>query len=122
MVMFTFAPRLVRAAAYALMAGVALHMLHGVGGVDSACLKGVFDDWIYNGVLVGAALVCVARAVLVREERIAWALIGIGLLAWSAADLYYTAVLGKLEAPPTRRSATSGGWCTTPRSGSPWCC
>lgn len=36
MVMSTFAPRLVRAAAYALMAGVGLHMLHGVGGVDSS--------------------------------------------------------------------------------------
>ena len=35
----------------------------------SACPPVVFDDWLYNGVLVGAALICAARAVLVREER-----------------------------------------------------
>ena len=120
--MFTFAPRLVRASAFALLAGVALHILHGVGGVSLGLPTAVFDDWIYNGVLVGAALICAARAVLVREERLAWALISVGLLAWSAADVYYTTVLGKLEEPPYP-SISDGGWLLfTPRSGSQcWC-
>ena len=83
----------------------------------------MFDDWIYNFVLIGSALVCVARASLVREERLAWALIGAGLITWSAADLYYTAVLAKLDgAAVTRRSATSAGCSSIPRSGSPWSC
>jgi len=107
--MFTFAPRLVRWATYALMAGLALHLLHGPGSIDFGVPAGVFDEWIYNGVLIGAALVCAARAVLVREERVAWALISVGLLAWSAADVYYTAVLGKLDEPPFP-SISDAGW------------
>ena len=52
---------------------------------------------------------CVARAVLVREERVAWALIGAGLISWSAADVYYAAVLGKLDEPPYP-SISDLGW------------
>ena len=70
---------------------------------------GVFDDWLYNGLLIGAALVCAARAVLVREERVAWALISAGLISWSAADVYYTAVLAKLDEPPYP-SISDFGW------------
>ena len=107
--MFARAPRLVGVFAYLLMAGLALHVAHGPLGVDFGVPAGVFDDWIYNFVLVGSALVCVARAVRVREERVAWALIGAGLLAWCAADLYYTAVLSKLDVPPYP-SISDFGW------------
>ena len=107
--MLTFAPRFVRVAAYALMAALALHLLHGVGGVDLGLPAGLFEDGIYNGVLVGAALVCAARAVLVREERVAWAMIAAGLISWSAADVYYTAVLAKLDEPPYP-SISDAGW------------
>jgi two-component system cell cycle response regulator len=72
-------------------------------------LTRVIEDWLYNGVLIGAALVCVARAVCVREERLAWSLIGFGMIAWSAADLYYTLVLSKLDAPPYP-SISDAGW------------
>ena len=89
--------------------GLALHIAHGPLGVDFGVPAGVFDDWIYNFVLVGSALVCIARATLVREERVAWALIGAGLLAWCSADLYYTAVLSKLAVPPYP-SISDFGW------------
>ena len=107
--MFARAPRLVGVFAYVLTAGLALHVAHGPFGVDFGVPAGVFDDWIYNFVLVGSALVCVARAVHLREERVAWALIGAGLIAWCAADLYYTAVLSKLEVPPYP-SISDFGW------------
>jgi two-component system cell cycle response regulator len=107
--MFNRAPGLVRVFAYLLMAGLALHIAEGPVGVDFSLPAGVFDDWIYNFVLVGSACVCLARAVLVREERIAWALIGAGLIAWCSADLYYTAVLSKLDAPPYP-SISDAGW------------
>jgi diguanylate cyclase (GGDEF)-like protein len=106
--MFNSAPRLVRLAVYALMAGVALHILNGPGGLGLGVPAGVFDV-IYNAVLIGSALVCVARAVHVREERVAWALIGASLITWSAADLYYTTVLGKLDEPPYP-SISDAGW------------
>ena len=107
--MLTFAPRPVRWAAYVLMAGLALHLLHGPAGLDLGVPAAVFETWIYNGVLIGSALVCVARAALVRDERVAWALIGVGLISWSAADLYYTLVLGKLDEPPFP-SISDAGW------------
>ncbi len=107
--MVSSAPRSLRFITYALIAGVAVHVAHGLLGVDLGLPAGVFDDWLYNGVLIASALVCVARAVRVREERAAWALIGFGLLAWSAADLYYTLVLAKLDAPPFP-SISDVGW------------
>ena len=93
-----------------------------MGGVDLGLPAGVFDDWLYNAVLVGAALVCAARAVLVREERVAWALIAAGLISWSAADIYYTAVLSKLEAPPYPSISDLGWLLFYPASGSPSSC
>jgi two-component system cell cycle response regulator len=108
-IMFHRAPRLVRVFAYLLMAGLTLHIAQGPVGVDFGIPAAVFDDWIYNFVLVGSACVCLARAVLVREERVAWALIGVGLIAWCAADLYYTAVLSKLDEPPYP-SISDLGW------------
>jgi two-component system cell cycle response regulator len=103
-------PRLVRMAQYVLLAGLAVHVARSVLGVPSQGLMArAIDDGVYNVVLVGAALVCVARACLVRQERAAWALIGFALVAWSAADLYYTLVLSKLEEPPYP-SVSDAGW------------
>src|ERR687887_2221716 len=53
----------------------ALHTSLGVGGkpLDAA------DTPIYDGLLVAAALVCLLRVRLLRQERAAWALIGAGL-------------------------------------------
>ena len=104
------APRLVRIALYVLVATVAIQIAHPLLGVETGdVVTQVVEDWLYNGGLVGAALICVARAAWVREERLAWGLIGFGLIAWSAADLYYTLVLSKLEAPPYP-SISDAGW------------
>ena len=104
------APRLVRIALYLLVAGLAIQVAHAFFGLASSeLLTGLIEDWLYNGVLVGAALVCAARAALVRVERLAWGLIAFGLVAWCAADLYYSLVLAKLEAPPYP-SISDAGW------------
>ena len=69
----------------------------------------MIEDWLYNGVLSARRSCASPARVLVREERLAWALIGVGMIAWSAADLYYTAVLSKLDAPPYP-SISDAGW------------
>ena len=103
-------PRLIRACLYVLVAALAIQVADAfLGFAKGELLTRVIDDWLYNGVLIGAALVCVARAAYVREERLAWSLIGFGLVAWSAADLYYTLVLSKLDAPPYP-SISDAGW------------
>jgi two-component system cell cycle response regulator len=99
----------VRFAVYALFVLLGLQTLYGVAGVDLGLPASAFEDWMYNIVLVGSALVCVARAATVRDERVAWALIGVGLITWSAADLYFTAALEQLEEPPFP-SLADVGW------------
>ena len=46
--------------------------------------------------LVSSALILV-RAYTARRERLAWLLIGLGVLAWSLGEVYYTAVLWDAE-------------------------
>jgi two-component system cell cycle response regulator len=46
--------------------------------------------------LVSSGLI-VARALQARRERLAWLLIGLGVLAWSLGEVYYTAVLWDAE-------------------------
>jgi two-component system, cell cycle response regulator len=100
----------VRLALYVLAAALAIQVVHGLLGVPrEGFLARAIDDGAYNLVLVGAALVCVARAWRIRSERAAWALIGFALVAWSAADLYYTVVLSKLDEPPYP-SISDVGW------------
>jgi two-component system cell cycle response regulator len=107
--MLKTAPRFVRVAAYVLLAALGLHILYGPGSVDFGLPDVLFEDVIYHGLLIGAALICGARSFLVREERLPWALIAIALVTWSASDLYYSAVLAHLAAPPFP-SVSDAGW------------
>ena len=107
--MLKVAPLFVRVTGYVLLAALVLHVLYGPGSVDFGLPDVVFEDVVYHGLLLGSAFICGTRAVLLREERLAWALIAVALLFWSAADLYYSAVLGKLDEPPFP-SVSDAGW------------
>ena len=67
----------------------------------------LFSRFAHDVVLLIAALVCLARARLVAAaERLAWLLIGAGVLAWTFGEIYYTAVLWtrrELADPVARR-------------------
>ncbi len=67
----------------------------------------VFSRFAHDVVLVLAAAICLARAAR-GPERTAWALIGGGLLAWSAGEIYYTAVLWTDPSPPLPSLADAG--------------
>jgi len=58
--------------------------------------------------LLLAAGACLARGVLVRTERSAWLLIGLGVLGWTFGEIYYTAVLWNESAPPIPSPADIG--------------
>jgi diguanylate cyclase (GGDEF)-like protein len=64
---------------------------------------------LYEGLLVTAALVCLARVVAIPRDRLPWALLAAGLAAWASADIYYAAVLIKLAEPPYP-SIADAGW------------
>jgi two-component system, cell cycle response regulator len=77
----------------ALLVATALFALEALlvpqGSVDS-----FFDDRVYYGLLVAASLTCLARGLLVRDERFPWLLLGTALSLWTAGDLYYHFFLG----------------------------
>jgi diguanylate cyclase (GGDEF)-like protein len=72
----------------ALIAAVAVYaaeaLLLSSGPVDR-----IFDEWVYNGLLLAACATCLARAITVRDERVPWLLLSAALLLWTTGDLYY---------------------------------
>ena len=66
----------------------------GGGGLD-----GLASDGFYNVAVVTAALACLLRAVAVRRDRLAWALIGAGTVSWAGGELYWSFGLPDQGAP-----------------------
>ena len=89
-------------AAWLLVHELRVTALHGA---DVSFLGSRFA---HDVVLAIAALACLARGVLVRRERVAWLLIGAGVLAWTSGELYYTLVLWDESAPPIPSPADGG--------------
>ena len=49
---------------------------------------------------VGAVVACVSRAVVVRQERWIWALVGLSVCVWTLGDLYFRIALWNLDVVP----------------------
>ena len=79
--------RICWAAAAALMAAFALQLGTGLGG-DS--VTELFQDTLYNGLLLAGAGFCLWRAAAFREARAGWLVIGLGIVTWTAADVVWT--------------------------------
>jgi two-component system, cell cycle response regulator len=80
--------------ALALYVGQTGWAVFGAGADD------FFNNWVYNGLVLSAAGSCLVRAVRVSEERAAWIALGLALVAWSVAEIIYSAYLAKMEWPP----------------------
>jgi hypothetical protein len=76
-------------ASLVLLAGVALYVALLVTDVGGSGYDQVRDVFFYNGLLVAAALFCLARPLFRPDSRLPWALIGVGLSLWVIGDLYY---------------------------------
>src|SRR4051812_23208091 len=101
------APRSVRWALGALVAWMAAYEV-GAIAAPGAVLGGVFDKQVHLGVLIVGSLLCLARVLLVREERLTWALVTGALAAWTAGEIYYTQVLWGMSSPPVPSGADAG--------------
>jgi diguanylate cyclase (GGDEF)-like protein len=73
----------------------------------------IFDKRVHLGVLLCASGLVLARAITRRGERVAWLLIGAGVLAWSLGEVYYTLALWNLPNIPIP-SAADGGYLAFP--------
>jgi two-component system cell cycle response regulator len=93
-------PRIVRPVFALLALGLAVHAVHAVVGPGDGAADKVIASWVYTGVMWLGSAMCLLAAATRRRERGAWALIGLGLLLWSAGDLVWTLWLGDLENPP----------------------
>lgn len=60
----------------------------------------LLDTWVYTLAMTGSAGIALARSLLVREERLAWALVGAGLATYAAGDWIYVLVVQNLEPEP----------------------
>jgi diguanylate cyclase (GGDEF)-like protein len=94
-----------RACGTALAAGFLAFVLYTATPLGGEAL---FGTWIYCGLMLGASASCLARAVLVRRERAAWALIGAGLLIWTGGEIYYEAALAASGSVPIPSPADAG--------------
>jgi two-component system cell cycle response regulator len=68
---------------------------------DAGPLSWLLEKWGYNVVLVSSGLLCLARGVTVRAERMAWLTMGVGVVGWAVGNVYYTAVLWDMDPIPT---------------------
>ncbi len=89
-----------RVAAVVGLAAVALHFAHGELGLGGHALNSFFGNWVYDAVVLGAAVSCLSRAWLVRRERIAWLVLGIGLALDATGEIYYSLAFGESGTPP----------------------
>lgn len=91
--------------ALCLLAAFTAHAALGFGGAGADTL---FNAWIYNALMLTSAAACLLRAWLVRRERVAWALLGVGLLLYSGGEIYYSAVLAGQASVPIPSPADGG--------------
>jgi two-component system, cell cycle response regulator len=89
-----------RAAQLATVAGLVVFILQATLKVGGHGFDSFARDWLYDGLIVASALFCLVRAALVRDERLAWLMLGLGLASWSAGEIYYTSVLAGQHDPP----------------------
>lgn len=93
------------AVAAALFLLVATQLELGYGGKS---VSNLFTNWLYDGVGEAAGLTCLSRGLRYREDRLAWVLIGTGVLLWTAGDVYYTFVLQNAASQPFPSPADAG--------------
>ena len=88
--------------AVAVATGLALlaYAAHTLFGLGSPSLDSFFDGWVYCGLTFAAGAICLTRAFAVREERAAWMLMGVGLVAWSAGEVTWTLLYAGEPDPP----------------------
>jgi hypothetical protein len=95
-----------------LLAWLGAYELHAIFAPHIG-VHGIFAKQVHLAVLLCASVLILLRVVLRRGERLAWSLIGLGVLAWSLGEVYYTFALWNLPTIPIP-SAADGGYLAFP--------
>jgi diguanylate cyclase (GGDEF)-like protein len=84
-----------------LVLAVAVHLLHALVGVGGSGSEALFSQWVYPGVYVAAAAGCLLRGALVRQDRAAWLVIGIGVASLGAGGILWAVSYANAASPPS---------------------
>ncbi|WP_250290522.1 GGDEF domain-containing phosphodiesterase [Frankia sp. CiP1_Cm_nod1] len=91
-----------------LVAAVFFAVTTLVGLRDVSSIVNQADRWLGNSFSIAAGGFCMLRAILVRGERLAWAVLGTGLLSYGAGSIYFTEIMNHADAPSP--SPADIGW------------
>jgi len=72
---------------------LALYAAVIIGELGGAPLQDAAGRWVYDAVVLGAALVVLWRMLTIETERRAWLALGAGMLLWALGQTYYSVVL-----------------------------
>jgi two-component system cell cycle response regulator len=91
-----------------LFGGAVAVSLYDWLGVGGAGLDSAVNGPLSSAVIVAAGLACLLKAQSAKRERGAWIAIGLAVLAWGAAEIYWTLVLRGQDSPPYPSPADIG--------------
>jgi two-component system, cell cycle response regulator len=66
------------------------------------------QKWLHLVAMAIGAALCLLRAATRPRERMAWLLVGLGVMAWALGELYFTVVLWNDASPPVPSPADAG--------------
>src|SRR5919198_2727129 len=66
-----------------------LFAVHAVVPFGGATVDDLFARWVNSVICMAPGIFVMGRAVLVKRERLPWAVIGIGLTLWGTGNVYY---------------------------------
>ena len=89
----------VRATQAAALAGLGAYAAQAAVAICGAAADGFFETWVYTGLLLVAAALCISRGVAVARERAAWLILGAGILAWAGGEVYWNVALADVSQP-----------------------
>ena len=98
-------PRPIRGVLIILGAWLVACELHGLGVRWAPSGP---EKWLHLPMMGIGAAICIARGIMRPRERAAWILLGLGVLAWTLGELYFTAVLWSDASPPVPSLADAG--------------
>jgi diguanylate cyclase (GGDEF)-like protein len=64
-----------------------------LGPVGGSAVQDAFGRWVYDAIVLGAAVAVLVRAAFLPGERLAWLSLGAGLLLWALGQAYYSVAL-----------------------------
>ncbi len=75
-------------------------------------LDDFYLTWVTDAIALLSAAMCMWRAVVVRGERLAWALFSLGMASWGLGNIYYSLFLfdkNPVPIPSVGRDASGSG-------------